>query len=600
MDWSRIREAMRGGCVDPFVAARYYGGGKDSDAPDYTPMAQASKEAAEIGAALGREQLAEGKRQHEETMKIAQPVVDAQLRLMQQGINQGNDYYQYSKEYRPLERAMLAEVSGLTQADMKSISDMRAAERMVAQANWNAQRDGKVSELQRQYEDAIAAEQQAAQASNANMGGMIPLKMPDGKVQFIDQSALKTGVFKYDPIAASMYMNGPADNEAHWLYTAENRDKLDKVAGVKNMMDAALSEGIIQKDKTGRSTSFGVAGNQQQVNQIAEQLRQKGWEYYDGVGWAKKAGNTIATGSGGSNDNSRSAQILEQLNKLKGEQFDPNSVNTPLSELEQLSKTMAGREALAARDKAERDWILSPQQIAQQEIQDQKDRDTLMLGRGELYLKDKANIDDMIGTAVADSRAGYTQALGQIARQGLRYGLSPAALASQAGSLGLGQASQQASAANAARNAGVDDYRARVGMNRDMRQGDFAKNTGLKQSTRDMRVQDESLRWARSLDVTGMARGMPGASQGAYGVATQAGNSAVANRNMVGNSYMNAIAQGTGTIMQGQGQRIQGLGSILNSQTQLAGQGGGDSFGSILGGIGGVAAGLGKMGVTFS
>ncbi len=88
-----------------------YGSGKgDSpDPPDYTPMATASKEAAEIGAQLGREHLAENKRQYEENAKVAQPVIDAQLDLMKQTKAQGDDYFKYMVEnQRPVEAAITA------------------------------------------------------------------------------------------------------------------------------------------------------------------------------------------------------------------------------------------------------------------------------------------------------------------------------------------------------------------------------------------------------------------------------------------------------------------------------------------------------------
>lgn len=58
--------------------------------PDYTPVANASKEAAEIAAQLGREQLAEARRQYDQNMAVARPIVDAQAQLMGQAYEQGN------------------------------------------------------------------------------------------------------------------------------------------------------------------------------------------------------------------------------------------------------------------------------------------------------------------------------------------------------------------------------------------------------------------------------------------------------------------------------------------------------------------------------
>ena len=70
------------------------GGGKGgADAPDYTPVANASAHAADLGKQLGDAQLAEAKRQYEINRSIAEPVVAAQLGLMNQTNSQGADYY---------------------------------------------------------------------------------------------------------------------------------------------------------------------------------------------------------------------------------------------------------------------------------------------------------------------------------------------------------------------------------------------------------------------------------------------------------------------------------------------------------------------------
>lgn len=100
------------------VNAIFGGGQSTPPPPDYTPVAQASKEAAEISAQLGREQLAEGRRQYDDNMAVTRPVIDAQLKVMQQGIAQGDDYFQYMKDkQRPVENALNAEAmaAGSTQ-----------------------------------------------------------------------------------------------------------------------------------------------------------------------------------------------------------------------------------------------------------------------------------------------------------------------------------------------------------------------------------------------------------------------------------------------------------------------------------------------------
>jgi hypothetical protein len=74
------------------------------------------------------------------------------------------------------------------------------------------------------------------------------------------------------------------------------------------------------------------------------------------------------------------------------------------------------------------------------------------------------------------------------------------------------------------------------------------------------------------MDVAGLYRGLSGASQGSYGLALNAGNSANQNQMAPGQALMSGMGQGASTIMQGSGQQISGLGSILSSQTSVYGQ----------------------------
>src|SRR3546814_14471288 len=103
-------------------------------------------------------------------------------------------------------------------------------------------------------------------------------------------------------------------------------------------------------------------------------------------------------------------------------------------------------------------------------------------------------------------------------------------------------------------------------------------------------------RHTRCALVTGVqtcALPISGASQGAYQIATGAGSSAVSNQNQTAAQYINGMSAGNGTIMQGQGMQMQGLGGILNSQTSMynaAQQQGSDFLGSIGGIMGGGAA----------
>jgi hypothetical protein len=102
-------------------------GGDAPPPPDYTPMANASKEAAEIGAQLGREQLAEGRRQYDQNMAVAKPIIEAQSRNMDQAYEQGNYSFQnFKDEGRPLQQAMRGIAMGKLSPEVQAQADQQA------------------------------------------------------------------------------------------------------------------------------------------------------------------------------------------------------------------------------------------------------------------------------------------------------------------------------------------------------------------------------------------------------------------------------------------------------------------------------------------
>lgn len=83
-------------------------GKKSSPAPDYTSVANASRESAQIMAGLGREQLAFAKQQYAEAMPLAREVAAQQMAAQQQQMQQAQDYYDYQiNTFRPLEQGLV-------------------------------------------------------------------------------------------------------------------------------------------------------------------------------------------------------------------------------------------------------------------------------------------------------------------------------------------------------------------------------------------------------------------------------------------------------------------------------------------------------------
>jgi hypothetical protein len=200
--------------------------------------------------------------------------------------------------------------------------------------------------------------------------------------------------------------------------------------------------------------------------------------------------------------------------------------------------------------------------------QDAADRALITGGDTAIYNARQGDIEDSVGRAIADARTGQSNTTARMIREGMRYGWSPDKLAAMAGSQGLGMASQQAAAANSTRLAGIDKAR------------------GLLTQNYDMRKAQEATGWGKKMDVAGLYRGLPGASQGAYSLALGAGNSATQNQMAPGNAMMAQRQNAMGTMMQGQGMQIQGLSSVLGSQTSIANQNNqnsGNTAGAILG-----------------
>lgn len=215
----------------------------------------------------------------------------------------------------------------------------------------------------------------------------------------------------------------------------------------------------------------------------------------------------------------------------------------------------------------------------------------------ELYHQNRALVESQVGQALADAQGGLTRTAGQMAREGLRYGMSPEAAQYQTGQLGLEGAQMQAGTAQQARQQALGDIRARG-------EAGFGLRSDREAIVGAQRMAD----FGRQLDVAGLGRGLVGASQGAYGLAsaglgsaaqTQAARAGVgAQASQIGmipgQQYMAGLGQGAGTIMSGQQMQIGGLSNIAGQQTSMfnTAQSQPDTLGTIIGtGVGAFAAG---------
>ena len=140
--------------------------------------------------------------------------------------------------------------------------------------------------------------------------------------------------------------------------------------------------------------------------------------------------------------------------------------------------------------------------------------------------------EEAAGRAVADVRRGRTSAINSAIRAGLRFGMSSKRIGSGVAADALSAGSAEAAAANAGR------------------------------------TQEKATGWAKKLDVAGLMRGLPGASQGAYSVALNSGNSAVDNTMKPGGALLAGNLGGASLIGQGQQFNMQGNQAILGANQQ--------------------------------
>lgn len=105
-------------------------GKKNPPPPDYTPLANASREAAAMMSSLGRDQLNFARQQYDEVSPILREVAGLQMDAQRQQMEQGQDYYNYLRDtYRPLEKSIVADAENFnTAAYREQLASQAAAD----------------------------------------------------------------------------------------------------------------------------------------------------------------------------------------------------------------------------------------------------------------------------------------------------------------------------------------------------------------------------------------------------------------------------------------------------------------------------------------
>lgn len=124
------------------------------------------------------------------------------------------------------------------------------------------------------------------------------------------------------------------------------------------------------------------------------------------------------------------------------------------------------------------------------------------------------------------------------------------------------QTQGMADRASAARGIAIDSPAAMALRNR----GQYALATGTAQGMNQARQQAEQMGWARRMDVTGLGRGLAGASTAAYGGATGAGSAGLNAAMAPGGQFMQGLQQGANTFGTMTGQQA----GMFNASMQQA------------------------------
>lgn len=476
----------------------FNGGGKGDSppSPDYTPMANASKEAAEIGAKLGEKQLAENQRQYDKNLEVAQPIVQQQMQIAQETADQGADYNNYMKQYsRPVEQSLFFDAMGLSPEEIAQYNQLRSGEQGAAEAKRTAALGGITSALGNAATSlggagtSLASAQKAAVEASSMPGFYI-----DSKGQLVTPEALKG----YGDAVTK-------DDSQRWMNYNEY---------VRNAPD--------YEKMTADGYKLYQTGDPRSAATMMDMVSPDDRNFDSAFSWVKSYDAPM-----------RTVTPIDNEALTRG----VTGIGDAANGLSETAKGLHNLPGLYNEDNAQSSTFINQASARAGQRQE----------------------DEAAGKAIADARVGTTQQMNQLLRQGMRYGMGAEKLASNGGALALAGAQSQVAGANAGR------------------------------------TQAKQLAFAKKLDVAGLYKGLPGASTAAYGVATNAGNSAVGNQNATSAQFMNGMAQGNNTIMAGKQMQISGLGSVLGSQTSsanaaAAGGGGSDNTGAIIGGVASIAA----------
>ncbi len=177
-------------------------GGKSAPAPNYGPMAAASREAAQVMGGLGREQLAFARQQYADLAPVMRGIAQSQQAAQDQQMQQAQDYYQYMQStYRPVERQLVNQAQNFnTEAYREQLASQAAADagRAFAQTQAASNRamagmgvnpnSGRFAQMNTQSNLGLAAQRSAAMTGTRQQAQQM------GYARMLDAAGLGRGL----------------------------------------------------------------------------------------------------------------------------------------------------------------------------------------------------------------------------------------------------------------------------------------------------------------------------------------------------------------------------------------------------------------------
>jgi len=256
-------------------------GKKNTEAPDYAPLAAASEKAATVMGDLGQQQIDFSKKMYDENSPFMQDIAKQQKLAMEQQLEQGKDYYDYRKEtYRPLEKGIVADAQAFdtdayrNQLATKAAADAGLAFGRTRQANERAMASMGVNPNSGRFQGlgAQSALMQSANRAGA-MTGTRERAQQIGYARKLDAAGLGRGLSGASTAAYGSAIS--AGSQAGGLYGMAGQQHLGgmaqgagtigsgmdmQIGGLSNVLNNQTKWAIEQPDNSFLGNLGGIAG----------------------------------------------------------------------------------------------------------------------------------------------------------------------------------------------------------------------------------------------------------------------------------------------------------------------------------------------------